>query len=180
MRRPRRFLLIILGLIGCSPVIFFGFFCGWLIYVTTIQEFVFRNRIDFYPGAQEVSTAYSYYAADSGRRYLYYWTSDSIDAVQTYYEASGHEFAFDHRKTLFTVINADGSTPDLNGLNTWDACHYKQIFQCTILELVVIDNHANTLPYERGASSSMNATPFLAAPLQPGTLIIYSYSINDF
>lgn len=61
-------------------------------------------------------------------------------------------------------------------------CGYIQRFKCFVIELIPTDEVGlQSLPdVPISGSSDANVTPYLEAPLQKGTLILYRYWINDF
>jgi hypothetical protein len=108
--------------------------CGW---VGWGPDIVMELSLRVYPGARRVADAYGYYGASSGQKALYYWASDSIEAVQSYYEAFTFPFIADRWNSLrLTVFSADGS--ELVSFNVDGSqrnvdyareprCHYTQV-----------------------------------------------------
>lgn len=158
--------------------------------------FSFKLTLPVYPKAQQIERAYGYYGASSGLEVLYFWTPHSLENVQAYYQEFTLPFQFDPYYgwplSVFAINGGDltyyddiqSTTYEVDG-TTRIFCHYSQRYECVNVRLVSIqvDEDFTRLPDVIGvpASSSANMTPeSLVDPLQPGTLIIYSYYIHDF
>jgi len=185
--RWRKWILItaILALIA-SPLIL----CWWVLWW---PNFSIRTTLHLYPDVQQVSESYSYFGADRGLKSLYYWTPDSVNRVQDYYEDFiGTPFIIDRwNETLIQIYHPYGgeltawnfdATRLERDLSVERRCHYSEPYRCVNIQLLAIDDPLQDLLLfsSVGASNSMNATPHLTAPLSSGTVIIYSYYVSDF
>lgn len=186
----KRKILIFSGiiLIVLSPI--------WLlILLFWWPDFSFRLSLPIYSGAQQVNRAYHYYGANSGLEVLYFWTSEPVETVQAYYQAFAVPFrpdpfyggvvtAFGIRGSDLMYRDFDGVERNIDG-KTEISCYYTQRYSCVNVRLVSIPKEGtmSSVPdvISGLASSADNATPSpLFSPLKQGTLIIYSYYIDDF
>lgn len=164
----------------------------WLFYGRDIYT---ELSLRIYPEAQQVAEGYGLYGADTGQRSLYFWTPDNLDTVQHYYAEFTLPFIQDdYEHMLITAFNPYGYELVFYEPHTLERevvdyeeqprCLYLQRHDCVNIWLMPINNdHWQYVPDVIGrpaASSDLNATPFLASSLTRGTLIIYSYYINDF
>ncbi len=153
-----------------------------------------RLGMRVYPDAQQVSNAYGYFGAGSGQKALYYWTVDPIQDVQKYYEKYAPPFVADTWQggliTAYGVNGGDLTYTDFDdtrkkvGNPQHPFCNYTQRYECINISLFSIDqDNMQSVPDIIGrpsASSNLNATPQLTAPLKRGTLIVYSYYVDKF
>lgn len=184
-----KYILITLSL---STVISPCILCFW--FFGGGREIALELSLRTYPGAQRVANAYGYYGAGSGQKAVYYWTPDSIETVQNYFEEFTFPFVEDRWNYLsITVFSVDGSelvSYDVDGSRRdvdyarEPRCHYTQRYTCANVWLMRITSDGLSYVPEvidrPGSSSIANATPFLSTPLMTGTLIIYSYYITDY
>jgi hypothetical protein len=185
----RRTILVFTVIIAilCSPVLLLVSLSWW-------ENFSFRLALPMYPGARQENRAYGYFGAGAAHEVLYFWSPDPVESVQAYYQ----EFAFPFRVgtdsdwsiSAFAVGGADLVYYDIEAkphrMDETDEiyCHYTQTYRCVNVQLVNLDTspvmaempNIIGIPYSR----EQNATPSPpAAPLNTGTLIIYSYYVSD-
>jgi hypothetical protein len=179
-------LIVLLFSAVISPcILYFWLFKG--------EEIVLESSLRVYPEAQQVANAFGYYGADTGLKALYFWTPDSIEIVESYYEGFTFPFVEDRRNgiavTVFGVSRSELVSYEVDGSQRnvdyakQPRCHYTQIYRCVNVWLVPIaEDRLTNVPDIIGvpASSDRNATPYLTTSLESGTLIIYSYYIADY
>jgi hypothetical protein len=184
-----RNLAIVIGLgVLIAPLAF----CFWVFYWSDIKT---EWSLRLYPGANQVGDSYGYYGAGSGLKIRYFWTPDSMDQVQTYYETFAYPFVNDERNNwrggLVTVFSLDGSElvySSVDGVRhnldfpTNKYCRYTQRYRCANVMLTEISEVGlGALPQLVSPPSWTNVRqPSPITRLAQGTLSIYSYYINDF
>jgi hypothetical protein len=173
-------------LILLSPIVVGFWFCAW-------PEIRIKQSLRVYPNAQQVSEAYGYFGAGSGLKEFYYWTPDSVEDVKRYYQQFTSAFVLDKWSGgWISFVSVDGSELSYTNFSSDTAsqvdlqnprCDYKLEYRCLNVALFSVEQGLDSLPDligVPGASSAMNATPYLNAPLTRGTLILYSYYMYDF
>ena len=186
--RNRRYIVVVVALLTMiAPFLLCTAFLGF--------NSLFKYVIPHYPNAREVDSAYGLYGASSGQVVEYYWTTDSIESVRAFYQPMTLPFQIHpsgpYEVTAFSATNRDLSYVDImgqshevgNGSSIY--CHYTLTHNCVNVFLRALSENdiVNLLPNIIGIpkSSSDNRTPApLPVPLSGGTLIIYSYYVNDF
>ena len=187
MKLKRRHFWIALAVVVLLSPIGLGFwFCAW-------PEIRIKQSLRVYPHARQVSEAYGYYGAGSGLKEFYYWTPDSVEEVKQYYQQFTSEFVRDKWSGgWISFVSVDGSEltyPEPVAGDGWlkvdlqnPRCDYKLDYRCLNVSLFSVYQRLDKLPDligRPGASSAMNATPYLTQPLTRGTLILYSYYMED-
>lgn len=135
--------------------------------------------------------SYGYYGAGSGLKITYYWTADSIEPVQNYYQNFAYPFVKDSISGgLITVFSLDGSDLTYRSIDgkthnpefpSEPFCHYTQRYKCANVRIVPIKMTLGALPsFLSGPTWTNIKMPPAISELKGGTLIIYSYFINDF
>src|SRR5690349_801564 len=115
-----------------------------------------QRALQVYPHAQRVSEGYGYYGADTGLTVLYYWTSDSLQDVQNYYEKFTPPFVLAPQTgTIMTVFSVDGSELVAYGVDgnrlqvdfrQNPRCQYTQANKCMNVSLFSINQNLSSLP----------------------------------
>jgi hypothetical protein len=176
-------ILIGLGLLIALCALFF-----WLFYWDDLRA---DWSLRLYPGLRQVGDSYGYYGASSGLKINYYWTSDSIEQVQNYYQKFTYPFVKDLTSggwiTVFSLDSSeltyhtiDGKTLALD-FPSDPFCHYTQRYECANVRIVPIKTTLGALPGFLSGPTWINVKPPLSiTELSAGTLVIYSYFINDF
>jgi hypothetical protein len=179
----KRIFFVTLGiLILISPCAF----CWWIAFGA--NEF-FRIRLPVYPNARQISDAYGFIGANTGIQRIYFWTSDSSDAILKYYESftypfiqdnenpARHRTAFNPSGELLPVVTAEfgGEILDL-GQNR--VCYYPVHYQCVEVEIIDFgDEQPIVLVGVQGRTGRTPMPP--PADLKGGRLIIYTYYVGD-
>jgi hypothetical protein len=141
--------------------------------------------------ARYVGDDYQYFGADTGQKMLHYWTADSIDQVQHYFETFTYPFIDDPWKgglvTVFSIDDAELIYTSIDGREypldfpTNKNCHYRQSYKCVNVNLLDLNMWIGKLPaftYYLFWQQTHSLSP--ATSLPQGTLITYSYYIDDF
>jgi hypothetical protein len=163
-------------------------FCFWAFYWPDIRT---EWSLRLYPDVKQVGDAYGYYGAGSGLKIIYYWTPDPIEEVQTYYQAFAYPFVKDStRGGLITAFSLDGSDLTYHTIEgkthkvempSEPYCHYTQLYKCANVQILPIKTTLGALPSFLSGPTWINVKrPSSIPELSAGTLIIYSYFINDF
>lgn len=168
--------------------------CVVLFWLFNGQDILIQNSLRLYPGLENVGEAYGYYGADTGLKITYYWTGDSTNQVEKYYSEFTYPFIDDPYQenmllTVYNVSNADlvyypsvSSGKQEFSYPIDNYCHYTQAYKCINIRL--IDNTSKrltALPIMVSPPSWTNVmNPLPIAARNNGTLVIYSYFVNDF
>ncbi|HML20825.1 MAG TPA: hypothetical protein PKD09_04200 [Aggregatilinea sp.] len=177
-----RFVIIAIMFAPC--VALFGTFWG----IPTFREWKIKQNFKVIDGARMVFSDMSTYGANSAQKSVYYWSAESLDEVTRYYQdfatpflTTGDEYGawriagLGHLDTIPTASEG-------RNIGHRSFCHYKNHYKCITISLV--DASQKDI-YRLGVSSTSSFRrsenpPGLASMPVYGTLIIYSYYIDDF
>ena len=190
MKWLKRAVIVAIALVVLTPCMY----CAW---IAKLNDIVFRWRLPVYPGAEEVANAAGNYGANTGLYTIYFWTPDSVNEVQQYYEAftlpfrkQEYVFSFEVREHYRTVFNPSNKplpvvtnefTDEIIDPTQVYHCYYKMPLQCVVIELIDFTDKEGILRPPPGPMSMIKTPEPLPPGLRGGTLIIYMYySANLF
>lgn len=180
-------LLIILAIV-VSPCIF----CWWLF---DGYNNYFKTLLPVYKRAQPLTNAYNYFGGAAAVT-LYYWTSESVDKVRTYYETFTPSFIKspywfnteipEHYRTVFNpynqplpIITAEFSHEIIHPAESY-FCHYRIPYQCVEVELIDFGEAQPVILRPPPGPARQIITPEPVRPsFKGGTLIVYIYYVED-
>lgn len=147
-----------------------------------------------YPGLENIGDTYQYWGADTGEKIKYFWTKDSRDQVENYYSKFTFPFIDDshfknERLTVFNVGGSELTYFSVEGVEYKfnypedSYCTHNQRYKCINIRLRDLSKYPlvespvwASPPTWKNMLTTM--TP-LALPNE-GTLVTYSYYVNDF
>jgi hypothetical protein len=150
----------------------------------------FRLGLPVYPEARQISEVYGFYGANTGVQNIYYWTSDSVDEIQQYYERFTYPFieevnnpsiyrtVFNPSGALLPVVTNEFSRETLD-LGQGRFCYYRLHGQCVMVQIIDFGDKESIVLEDLGTLIRGNQTPE-PADLKGGRLIVYTYYIGDF
>ncbi len=182
----RKLIAITIGVLVLMAPILICFFLFWW------PDIRVRWDLRLYPNTKQVGEAYGYYGGGVGWQVLYYWTKDSAEDVQHYYEKFTFPFTPDAQGNgLLTIFSLDGSElvyHSVDGIShklnypSESYCHHSQVYKCANIRIMTINSSGlDDLPVIVSLPRWTNVTPSPSGTtLASGTLIIYSYYKTDF
>ncbi len=174
-----------------APIAIVVISCLFFFWILWGHNILFRQTLHVYPGAQQVSNAYSAYNGGQGREILYFWTPDGLADVKDYYEAFAQPFIVDHWEgALISVFHPYGDELEAHEMLTENPletdfsqqprCHPSQIYSCVNIMIFPVEQSSEVrLPKLALNLHWDSQTPVpLALSISGGTFIVYGYYVN--
>ena len=148
---------------------------GYIALYPPISEYLFERSLPKYPTAEMVYRDEGYYGAGSIENVLYYWTSDTLSDIQTYYNTM--QFAtYTNDSGEWSQALVESSMQQSHSRQ----CTYLQRYDCAIIYLVDMQQ-SDWYRIDSVAPCCFRLQEPLPVEIPDhGTLIIFAYFGTDF
>lgn len=175
---------IIAGLLMLICMTPFGLFFG----IPFIQEWRTKQVLEIMEGAEYLFEDLSNYGGSTSQRSIYYWIDKSTDEVKNYYENITTAFisSEDDYGVWYIALIEGKNTGVEQGKSSYKVhgtlCSYHSRYDCISIALVdASQSDLYRLSVNSPSQFRRNEPPptFVSLPKR-GTLIVFSYYVNDY